>query len=103
MSSATLVIHDGVMINHRGGHGVLGIGTGNFQGGKYSDENGTEKRGATAGLWLVLGGKPDVNAFDRVYPEKAIDFEGYQILVRAVGSDRRSMYIKVEVVDGKGT
>ncbi|OGO10484.1 MAG: hypothetical protein A3K46_02725 [Chloroflexi bacterium RBG_13_60_9] len=102
MASTTLVIHDGAMINHPGGYGVLGIGAGNFNRGKYPDENGVEKRGATAGLWLVIGGKPETNAFYQVYPGKTIDFEGYQILVRAIGSDRRSMCVRIEVVEADG-
>jgi hypothetical protein len=102
MAFTTLIVHDGAMINHPGGLGVLAIGTGNFSGGKYTDENGAEVLGATAGLWLILSGKPETDAFHRVYPGKIIDFEGYRIHVRVIGSDRRSMYVKVEVTEADG-
>ncbi len=97
MESATLVVYEGAMINHRSGSGVLGIGTGNFASEKYSDEKGKETRGATAGLWLVVRGRPDTNAFQRVHAGQQFDYQQFQIRVLAVGSDKRGMYLKLDI------
>ncbi|MGB7537296.1 MAG: hypothetical protein WBM17_02040 [Anaerolineales bacterium] len=97
MASTTVVVYDGTMINHNVKAGVLGIGAGSFASEKYSDEKGKETRGATAGLWLVIRGRPDTNAFERVHAGQQIDYQGYRITVSAVGSDKRSMYVKMEL------
>jgi hypothetical protein len=97
MTTTTLVVYDGAMINHRIESGVLGIGAGNFASEKYTDEKGRETRRAAAGLWLVLRGHPDTNAFERVHAGKQIDYQGYRITVAAVGSDKRSMFVKLEL------
>ena len=97
MASTTLVVYDGEMIDHRGESGVLGIGAGNFASEKYYDELGKETRGAAAGLWLVVRGRPDTNAFQRVHAAQQIDYQQFQIRVLAVGSDKRGMYIKLDI------
>jgi hypothetical protein len=97
MASTTLVVYDGAMVNHHGETGVLGIGTGSFASEKYTDETGKESRRAAAGLWLVLRGRPDTNSFQRVHAGQQIDYQGYRIKVSAVGSDKRSMYVKMEL------
>jgi hypothetical protein len=102
MASTTLVVYDGAMITHRGESGVLGIGTGNFASEKYSDEKGREMRIAAAGLWLVVRGHPDTNAFQRVHAGQQIDYHNFQIKVLAVGSDRRGMYVRVDVSEPGG-
>jgi hypothetical protein len=102
MGSTTLVVYDGTMIHHHGESGVLGIGIGNFASEKFSDEKGREMRGAAAGLWLVVRGRPDTNAFQRVHAGQQIDYHNFQITVLAVGSDRRGMYVRVEVSDPGG-
>jgi hypothetical protein len=100
MASATLIVRDGAMINHPLESGVLGIGTGNFNSEKYPDEKGGETRGATAGLWLLLRGRPESNAFRRVHAGQQFDYRQCRIRVLAVGSDPLGMYVKVEVNDG---
>jgi hypothetical protein len=102
MASTTLVVYDGATINHRGEAGVLGIGTGNFASEKYTDEKGKESRRAAAGLWLVIRGRPDTNAFQRVHAGQQIDCRNFRIKVLTVGSDQRSMYVRVEVSEVNG-
>ena len=97
MVSTTLVVHDGAMIYHRGESDVLGIGTGNFTGEKYTDEKGKESRRAAAGLWLVIRGHPETNAFQRVHAGQQIEYNQYRIKVSAVGSDKRSMYVQLNI------
>ncbi len=97
MASTTLVVHDGAMIYHHGESGVLGIGTGNFASEKYTDEKGKESRRAAAGLWLVIRGHPEANFFQRIHAGQQIDYNQYRIKVSAVGSDKRSMYIQVDI------
>ncbi|MBN2085772.1 MAG: hypothetical protein JW748_11170 [Anaerolineales bacterium] len=102
MASATRIVYDGAMIHHRGEAGVLGIGAGNFAGEKYTDEKGTEARRAAAGLWLVVRGHSDTTAFHRVHAGKQIRCHNFQIMVLAVGSDRRGMYVRLEVSEPGG-
>ena len=102
MGSTTLVVYDGTMVYHRGESGVLGIATGNFASEKFSDEKGREMHGAAAGLWLVVRGCPDTNAFQRVHPGQQIDYHNFQIKVLAVGSDRHGMYVRIEVIEPSG-
>ncbi len=97
MASVALMIYDGRMINHRGEAGVLGIRTGDFASEKYTDEKGKETRRAAAGLWLVIRGRPDTSAFQQIHSGQQIDYEGYRIRVRTVGSDLHGMYVKIEV------
>ncbi len=97
MAFTTLVVYDGTMINHRGESGVLGIRTGNFASEKFAAEKGKEARRAAAGLWLVIRGRPDTSAFQRVHAGQQIDYQGCRIRVRVVGSDHRGMYVKIDV------
>jgi hypothetical protein len=97
MASSNLVVYDGAMINHRSESGVLGIVAGNFASEKYTDEKGKETRGATAGLWLVVRGRPDTNTFQRVHAGQQIDFLKYKIQVLAVGNDKRGMHITLDI------
>jgi hypothetical protein len=97
MAPTTLVVYDGAMISHRSESGVLGVGAGNFASEKYTDEKGTEARRAAAGLWLVIRGRPDTNAIQRVHAGQRIKYQEFQIRVLAVGSDKRGMYVKVDI------
>lgn len=97
MASTTLVVYDGEMIDYRGKSSVLGIGTGNFTSEKYLNEKGVETRRPTAGLWLFIRGRSDTSAFQRTHAGQWIKFNGFKIQVLTVGSDRRSMYVKIEV------
>jgi hypothetical protein len=94
---ATRIVYDGEMIHHHGEAGALGIGAGNFVSEKYTDENGKELRRAAAGLWLVLRGRPGTNASHRVHAGQQVDFHGYRIRIRMVGSDKRNMYVRLEL------
>ena len=97
MAPTTLVVYDGAMISHRSEADVLGVGAGNFASEKYTDEKGTETRRAAAGLWLVIRGRPDTNAFQRVHTGQRIEYQKFQIRILAVGSDKRGMFVKVDI------
>jgi hypothetical protein len=102
MASTTLVVHEGEMINHSGEFGVLGIATGNYASEKYLNEKGEETREPTAGLWLVLRGRPETNAFQRANSGRQIEYLPFRIKVLTIGSDRRGMYVRVEVSEPGG-
>lgn len=102
MTSTILVVYDGVMINHRCDCGVLGMGTGSYAREKFNDEKGRETRGATAGLWLVVRGKPETQKYYRVHRGQQIEYQGSRINVMTIGSDQRSMYVRLEVEDTGG-
>jgi hypothetical protein len=102
MGSTILIVYDGTMVYHRGESGMLGIATGNFASSKYLNEKGEEMRRPAAGLWLVVRGRPDTNAFQRVHAGQQIDHHNFQIKVLAVGSDRHSMFVRVEVTEPSG-
>ncbi len=76
---------------------MLGIGTGNFASEKYPEEKGIETRGATAGLWLVIRNHPETNVLQRVHAGQKIDYQQFGIQVSAIGSDKRGMYIKLDI------
>ena len=101
MTPEVLSIYDGKINNYRIETGVLGIRTGNFASEEYLDENGAEMRRATAGLWLILRGRPETSSFQRVYGGQEIEYQGRRIRVLAVGSDHRGMYVKMEVENTK--
>jgi hypothetical protein len=101
MASTTLILYDRQSINYRTETGVLGIATGNFAGEKFHDEKGVERRGATAGLWLVIRGRPGTSAFQRVHAGQQIDYQGGRIRVLTVGSNHRGMYVKIEFENTK--
>ena len=104
MVSTTLVVYDGEMVNHRGESGVLGIATGNFASDKYLNEKGKETRGPTAGLWLVYPRPAGNQIFQRANAGRQIDYLPFRIKVLTIGSDRRGMYVRVEVSEpGGGT
>ncbi|MBN2085070.1 MAG: hypothetical protein JW748_07570 [Anaerolineales bacterium] len=97
MTSEPVILYERIRFNFRSAAGVLGITTGNFASEKYLDEKGVEKRGATAGLWLAVRGRPDTGAFQRVHAGRQIEYEGYRIRVQAVGSDHRGIFVRMEI------
>jgi hypothetical protein len=102
MASTILVVYDGAMVNHHGESGVLGIASGNFASEKHLNEKGEETRGPTAGLWLVIRGRPDTNAFQKVHAGQQIEYLPFRIKVLTIGSDRRGMYVRVDVSEPGG-
>jgi hypothetical protein len=64
---------------------TLRIGAGNIWAEDYTDASGQQQHGLTAGLWLFVRDRAELNRHERVYPGQVIEVAGYQIAVREVG------------------
>lgn len=66
---------------------TLRIGAGNIWDEDYTDAAGQPQHGLTAGLWLFVRDRAELNRRERVYPGQTLEVAGYKIVVTEVGED----------------
>jgi hypothetical protein len=66
---------------------TLRIGAGNIWDEDYTDASGQPQHGLTAGLWLFVRDRAELNRRERVYPGQILEVAGYKIVVTEVGED----------------
>lgn len=92
MDSNTFNIRTNAQLNYRDNN--LHIGAGGFEEGTYTDEQGNQQRGATAGLWFAVSDKSVSPQFYRVHAGQVIAYGKYKVSVIEIGDS--SIQVRIE-------
>jgi len=76
-------------------HNTLRVAAGNIWEEDYLDINENSMHGVTAGLWLSVKDRADLDEYVRGYPGLKLNIEKYEIVVIEVNSDN----VVIEIIE----
>ena len=76
----------------------LRIGAGNFRKEKCIDEQGTEYKCLTAGLWIYYRNDSSLDQKVRVHAGQEVTIGIYQILINDVTDDSKNPFVRLSIL-----
>lgn len=72
---------------------TLRVGAGNIWEDSYETADGTTTSGLTAGLWLFVRGRPELDRHERVHAGQVLAIDGHTLSVLAVEAEGVSLRV----------